>query len=73
MRSILSNCQGSEVRREGSTGVVSEASKDTCSGALEVEFAEGKSILLVLKFWNYFGLRGPGICAFAQVCDTSEN
>ena len=50
MRSILSNCQGAEVWREGSTRVVSEASEDTCSSALEVEFAEGKSILLPLKF-----------------------
>ena len=50
MRSILSNCQGAEVWREGSTGVVSEASKDTCPGALKVEFAEGKPILLILKF-----------------------
>ncbi len=49
MRSILSNCQGAEVWRDGRTGVVSEASKDTCPSALKVEFAEGKSILLVLK------------------------
>ena len=49
MRSILSNCQGAEVWREGLTGVVSEASKDTCPGALKVEFAESKLILLVLN------------------------
>lgn len=50
LRSILSNCQGAEVWREGYTGVVSEASKDTCPSAFKVEFAEGKSILLVSKF-----------------------
>ncbi len=53
MRSILSTCQGAQVWREGSTGVVSEPSEDTCPSALKVEFAKGKSILLVLKFSIY--------------------
>ena len=49
MRSILSNCQGAEVWREGCTGFISKASKDTCPSALKVEFADGKLIILVLK------------------------
>ena len=49
MRSILSNCQGAEVWREALTGVVSEASKDTCPGALKVEFAESKSTFIGIE------------------------
>lgn len=56
MRSILSHYQGPEIRREGPTGTVTEASKDTCPGALKVEFAEGKSILLYSKSLSYHQL-----------------
>ena len=64
MRSILSNCQGREVWREGPPGVISEASKDTCAGTLEVEFAEGKSILMALMFLNYQLMLTRDLCLY---------
>ena len=64
MRSILSNCQGPEVWREGPPGVISEASKDTCPGTLKVEFAEGKSILMVLMFSTYQLMFTRDLCLY---------